>query len=211
MVRDKGQVDESSEQLVQLERKVRTWKWWVAGFAVCLVATYLIYFGVHLGQSAATDASTWGTFGDFVGGLMNPVVAFAAFFWLTESVKIQKQELADTRAELAEATRAQNELVKNGRDSVNLAALAALLNANNTKIDLINQRLNRLEVDIAQEKEGRVPARIGNEILMTFSSKRLTALIAVQKLLLEEIKTLEARSEELQASIELKISGSIPG
>lgn len=145
MGHDEVQVDEDSEQMEDLERKVRTWKWWVAGFAVCLVATYLIYFGVHLGQSAATEASTWGTFGDFVGGLMNPVVAFAAFFWLTESVKIQKTELAETRRELAEATQAQVALVANGRVSVRLAALTALVNTESNAINNLDNSINSLK------------------------------------------------------------------
>lgn len=149
MGHDDGQVNGGEQQLKQLERKVRTWKWMVTGFAVCLVATYLIYFGVHLGQSAATDASTWGTFGDFVGGLMNPVVAFAAFFWLTESVKIQKQELADTRAELSKASEAQNLLVENGRESVRLAAMTALLNINQNQIAHYEQRIAACEAGIS--------------------------------------------------------------
>lgn len=147
------QVDDGAKQqqlLLQLERKVSRWKWCVAGFAVALVATYLIYFGVHLKQSAATDANTWGTFGDFVGGLMNPVVAFAAFFWLTESVKMQKQELADTRHELANATAAQQLLVENGRKSVELAALTTLLNVNNNDIARFEQRIGDIDVKFAE-------------------------------------------------------------
>ena len=77
-----------SVELHDLEKKVRWWKRWVVGIALCLAGAYLVYFGLILGQSAATDSDKWVTFGDFIGGVMNPIVAFAAFFWLTESVKM---------------------------------------------------------------------------------------------------------------------------
>ncbi|MEJ5125839.1 hypothetical protein WH367_07245 [Comamonas sp. MYb21] len=134
----------------QLERKIIKWKCFLAVFALILVCAYFGYFGGHLKQDATTDASKWGSFGDFVGGLMNPVVAFAAFFWLTESVKIQKQELADTRRELANATSAQHLLVKNGRQSVELAALTTLLNVNNNDIARFEQRIDDINVKLAE-------------------------------------------------------------
>lgn len=196
---------DAAEQLQKLEARVRSWKKWVSGIAACLIGAYLIYFGLILGQNPATDSDKWGAFGDFIGGVLNPIVAFAAFFWLTESVKIQKQELADTRAELAEATRAQNELVKNGRESVKLAAVTSLLNANNTKIDLLHQKLSRLEVDFAQERERRSVARVGDQMRVTVNADKLNALVAAKKLMLEQINELEARSDKLQAVIERKM------
>jgi|GEM_PF-6568013 len=116
----------NAETKDQLDARVRIWKRVLFGVAACLVGVYLVYFGLILGQNAATDADKWGQFGDFVGGLLNPIVAFAAFFWLTESVKLQKQELADTRAELKAAALAQQQQVENGRITIQIAALTAL-------------------------------------------------------------------------------------
>lgn len=117
----------SAETKDKLDARVRIWKRVLFGVAACLVGGYLVYFGLILGQNPATDADKWGTFGDFVGGLLNPIVAFAAFFWLTESVKLQKQELAATRAELKVAAEAQQQLVENARVTVQISALTALL------------------------------------------------------------------------------------
>lgn len=119
-------IGRNGETKDQLDARVRIWKRVLFGVAACLVGAYLIYFGLILGQKAATDADKWGQFGDFVGGLLNPIVAFAAFFWLTESVKLQKQELADTRAELKAAALAQQQQVENGRATIQIAALTAL-------------------------------------------------------------------------------------
>ncbi len=116
----------NAETKDQLDARVRIWKRVLFGVAACLVGAYLIYFGLILEQKPAADADKWGQFGDFVGGLLNPIVAFAAFFWLTESVKLQKQELADTRAELKAAAMAQQQQVENGRATIQIAALTAL-------------------------------------------------------------------------------------
>lgn len=116
----------SAETKDQLDARVRIWKRVLFGVAACLVGGYLVYFGLILGQKPATDADKWGTFGDFVGGLLNPIVAFAAFFWLTESVKLQKLELAATRAELKVAAVAQQQIAETGRITVRIAALTAL-------------------------------------------------------------------------------------
>ena len=119
-------IGRNAETKDQLNRRVRIWKWVLFGVAASLVGAYLIYFGLILEQKPAADADKWGQFGDFVGGLLNPIVAFAAFFWLTESVKLQKQELADTRAELKAAALAQQQQVENGRATIQIAALTAL-------------------------------------------------------------------------------------
>lgn len=53
------------------------------------------------------DSGDWGTFGDFIGGILNPIFALFAFYWLTYSVRLQIKELKDTRTELAKASVAQ--------------------------------------------------------------------------------------------------------
>lgn len=116
----------NGETKEQLDTRVRVWKRVLFGVAACLVGAYLIYFGLILGQNPAKDADKWGQFGDFVGGLLNPIVAFAAFFWLTESVKLQKEELAATRAELKTAAGAQQQMADTARITVQIAALTAL-------------------------------------------------------------------------------------
>lgn len=55
------------------------------------------------------NAATWGAFGDFIGGILNPLVAFFALYWLTRSIKIQREELSATKAELAQAKLAQQD------------------------------------------------------------------------------------------------------
>ncbi|HCG8756077.1 TPA: hypothetical protein NKB00_000664 [Vibrio parahaemolyticus] len=71
-----------------------------------LVGAYTYWFWFINGMPLSTDSSLWGTFGDFVGGILNPIIAFLAFYWLTRSVIIQKTELAATQKVLAETEKA---------------------------------------------------------------------------------------------------------
>lgn len=98
-----------AKQVETLERQIAQWKWGIAIVAVALVSAYAGYFFGVLKQPLAENADKWGAFGDFIGGLLNPLVAFAAFYWLTQSVKLQKQELSETRKALEEAAQAQKE------------------------------------------------------------------------------------------------------
>lgn len=72
---------------------------------ILIVVLYLFLADKTLPQSA----QSWGTFGDFIGGILNPIFALFAFYWLTYSVRLQIKELKDTRAELKKAANAQVE------------------------------------------------------------------------------------------------------
>ena len=80
---------------------------------------YWRWFSVVQDRSLSTSPSTWGAFGDFVGGILNPLVALSALFMLITSVRIQKKELAETRDALIQAAEAQ-------RDQADLTAKQAI-------------------------------------------------------------------------------------
>lgn len=122
-----------------LEKQIAGWQMWIFVFAVVLAMAYVFQLGDKCPDDGCKWPERWGQFGDFVGGIMNPLVAFAAFFWLTQSVKLQKQELADTRRELKASADAQQELVVNGRHSIELAALTALTSACEVNINLLKE------------------------------------------------------------------------
>ncbi|OAD85820.1 hypothetical protein ATN89_03780 [Comamonas thiooxydans] len=119
------------------------WRWQVV--IVVLLLVLLAVYAVSFGIKGTSSQETWGQFGDFIGGVMNPLVAFAAFYWLTQSVKLQKQELKETRAELRASALAQQEQVENGRKSIRLAALTALTNATESKIQTLRVNIRETE------------------------------------------------------------------
>lgn len=85
----------------------------LAFVALMSIATVAVYIANFVGQPVASDGGAWGEFGDYIGGLLNPTVAFAALLLLYRSITLQKKELADTRdvlAQQSESARLQAEL-----------------------------------------------------------------------------------------------------
>lgn len=92
-----------------LEKAIIRSRWFVAAIFGITVGTYAIWFNFIQLQDISASSSDWGSFGDFVGGILNPLVAFSAFYWLTISVLIQKQELSETKIALVASSKALEE------------------------------------------------------------------------------------------------------
>ena len=110
---------------------------------ICVSFAYWVYFGDRpFGNSPAE----WGAFGDFFGGIFNPLVALAAFGLLYRSVSIQRKELGRTTQALKDANESHSEQVELGRLSCEIerlklqfqkvdTALTAAYNYRNTIIE----------------------------------------------------------------------------
>lgn len=123
------------------------------GIGSIIVGCYFFNFNSHIlqneswwkvFQNLSADTGNWGTFGDYVGGILNPVIAAFAFYLIAETYKLQtkaydlqKTELEETRKLLKVSTDAQN-------DQVKLAALTALLNSNFTRISSLTSEKTEL-------------------------------------------------------------------
>ncbi|MBE2166447.1 hypothetical protein IIQ43_18160 [Acinetobacter oleivorans] len=92
--------------LKKIEKQIR----WSIFIAILLIALVLISYFLHFNGGFHKDQDKWGTFGDFVGGTLNPVLAALAFYWLTSSIRLQIQELRDTRGVLEETASHQREI-----------------------------------------------------------------------------------------------------
>lgn len=75
-----------------------------------------------------------GTFGDYIGGIINPIVSTLALYFLVKAYYIQKIELTETRTALRDSAKHQEKLAK--------TALAQ------SRIDEKNLRINILMVQI---------------------------------------------------------------
>lgn len=74
-----------------------------------ILLTALIFYVIFINFEVTDKAQTWGPVGDFFGGILNPIFALFAFYWLTYSVRLQIKELKETRQELSKAATAQQE------------------------------------------------------------------------------------------------------
>ena len=77
------------------------------GLMIILPIGYLYWFFLDNNQPLSLDSAIWGSFGDFFSGVMNPIIAFFAFYWLTRSVIMQRKELRATQDILVETEKAQ--------------------------------------------------------------------------------------------------------
>lgn len=76
-----------------------------------LIATLIVpivaYVSKFSGNGFSDEPEQWGQMGDFFGGLLNPILAFASFMALLYTIRIQSEELRLTREELAKSSDAQ--------------------------------------------------------------------------------------------------------
>ena len=75
------------------------------------IAAACVYFA-HFSGGFETRAEAWGQFGDYIGGVLNPMFAFMAFIALMLTIYVQLFELQSSTRELrasAEALKQQNE------------------------------------------------------------------------------------------------------
>jgi len=91
--------------LMALEKSIKRSLKLVTGTMALAMAGYFLWFFAYHSQPLSPNTSAWGEFGDFIGGLLNPLVAYSAFYWLTRSVLLQKEELLETRKALEESAR----------------------------------------------------------------------------------------------------------
>ncbi len=134
--------------LTELENKVKRSRYFAISIGAIVIGAYSLSF---FGANISSRTESWGQFGDYVGGLLNPIIAFLAFYWLTQSVLLQKEELADTKRALQESAQAQTKQEKHAEKTAKINAYNALLTMYNTDVsnirsnlDFVNSQLNEL-------------------------------------------------------------------
>jgi uncharacterized membrane protein len=80
--------------------------WAVAIAAIVIIAGVFGAYTNQFSEHALGGPAEWGMFGDYVGGLANPLLSFLTIFLLIVSLYYQSQELAATRNELAQSKKA---------------------------------------------------------------------------------------------------------
>ncbi len=92
--------------------KLLKWLAWIMTFASIAVAfVFYKYFSEFNGPISTTNAD-WGTFGDFIGGTLNPILSFLGLIALLLTIVLQSKELESTRKELERAASAQEKSEK---------------------------------------------------------------------------------------------------
>jgi hypothetical protein len=115
---------------------------------ICSLAplAYYLNFG-HL--SISDKPENWGVFGDYIGGILNPILSFSAFIGVLITVLLQRSQLQQTQSQLT-MTKEELELtrVELKRSADAQAQQTESLNIQNFEATFFNL-LNRFESQIA--------------------------------------------------------------
>lgn len=88
---------------------------WLVATLIVFVMVIIVFFAVNFsrirGYQISDSIEHWGQVGDFFGGVLNPVLAFASFVALLYTIKLQSKEMEESRHELSQARIAQQKTV----------------------------------------------------------------------------------------------------
>ncbi|UCR83775.1 putative phage abortive infection protein [Pseudomonas chlororaphis] len=88
-------------------RSLLKWLAWILGVATGLFGLVLTLYLMEFNNGFSNENSDWGTFGDFVGGTLNPIFGFLSLIALLLTIVLQSKELESTRIELERSASAQ--------------------------------------------------------------------------------------------------------
>lgn len=138
-----------SYELDKIDKDITTHRSRALLIIILIGVTYIFLSDKKLPESA----QSWGTFGDFIGGILNPIFALFAFYWLTYSVRLQIKELRDTKKELEKSADAQLETATHQK------TIASLEESNVTTqkeiLDLQEKTL-QIQIESAQAQQQQI-------------------------------------------------------
>jgi hypothetical protein len=161
------------------------------GFAVvCLfvfmfVASFLLYF---TGPNADSQhLQYFGQVGDFFGGILNPILAFASFIALLYTIKLQSEEMAEARTEMKRSTKAASDLVQ--IEASNLAL----------REEQLQQKMKQIEFSEINLLVGGSLAKISEliscEFICHMQNGEFIKVGSLQSLVLAEVSRMEPASD----------------
>ena len=126
---------------------------------VCLILVGSIALLISTGKSI--KISDLGSFGDFFGGVLNPIFSLLAFLALLTTIILQASELKSTRKELKKSAKAQQEQ----SESLKLQNEATKLQIfENTFFSLLSEVNSLLDDFLMENKEKKIDENIEKSI-----------------------------------------------
>lgn len=182
-----------------IERSTRISVTVLAIIASVLLLAYTLWFFVYLGEPLSPTPSVWGAFGDYVGGILNPLVASFALYWLVTSVRLQKQELYETRLELTKAGKAQEKQARMQLFSSQISGWSVRLENILRDIQSVRDDLNF----VRNSARDQVWCDIrGRRINYTDAMELIESLEDRERLLNEMRETVDSKIKELLNEVE---------
>lgn len=121
-------------------KTARQWlkAWWLLLVPIAFASGAVLAYALTFRQLPANeDPGAWGTFGDFLGGLLNPLVSTLTLFVAASVWKLQREELELTRKELEQTKLAMEEQAKTAEQQRQEQRFFDLLNVYQRTVDSI--------------------------------------------------------------------------
>lgn len=88
---------EATQRIAKTKRRLFA----LAAIGALAIIGAIIAYRLQFTGPIAPDKDAWGQFGDYLGGLLNPVLSFFGLLALLYTILLQQEELAYTREEMA--------------------------------------------------------------------------------------------------------------
>lgn len=117
----------------------------VVGATAGAIGAYYNHFGRNLGNGFSEKVEVWAQFGDYFGGLLNPVIAFVAFLWLVRSVKLQQEELRKMNTEIEATRRLQEKQDARAEEAAMIAGFSNIIEMTKANMESCRNKIKTLE------------------------------------------------------------------
>jgi len=136
---------------------------WIIVWALTALVIVMIFYFYNFNNGLSKLNSDWGTFGDYFGGILNPIFAFLGLIALLLTLRIQSRELSNSTKELknsATALKAQGKLLNKQNFENTFFQMVKLHN------DIVNS------IDLHKTQGGELIAE-GRDCFKNFYKKKL--------------------------------------
>lgn len=125
-------------------------KWWGNPFIIIAAISIIIVYGSYIynfyNQTISKNSGDWGTFGDFIGGTLNPTLAFLSLLAILQTIRIQSRELGNSTKALENS---EKELAKSSKALEEQSKSLKTQNFETTFFNMIslhNEIINNLKI-----------------------------------------------------------------
>lgn len=129
----------------------------VAALLLAAIACCLFFWVFRDSNGLSSDAQQWSHFGDYIGGVVGPMVSIFALWAVIHAVKLQQKELESTRDELIQSRLAFQQQVEHFRLDTEISDLRAAVEHLERQLDEMLAKTgdeSRLEVFILGYRPG---------------------------------------------------------
>ena len=173
--------------------------YFVTTVAMVAVLMYVNQFWGKLRFPLSEDPAVWGQFGDYIGGVLNPLCAYMAFIWLARSYMLQKSELAETRIALEHSQQAQQLQAETSYAASRIEATNIHINVLGVQANIEREAIAELRKELRQDVLATAPyseVKLPVKDVIFLRQKDLDRFEEQQRKLFAKILDIESKLEE---------------